>query len=122
MKKVYWINYLFVLIPIGLIFYLAQRYLDLPLLYLYLITINFTAFVVFGLDKMSSRMQGQRIPEIILHLISLAGGFVGSFAGMLYFRHKTKKMAFSLIPLACLIIYLGIFYYFQLLPAGFRLN
>lgn len=111
MKKVYWINYLFVLILIVPIFYFLNKYLNLPLLYNYLITINIAAFIIFGLDKMSARMRGQRIPEIILYALSLLGGFAGAFIGMIFFRHKTSRASFYIFPLLCFILYLAIIYY-----------
>lgn len=49
-----------------------------------------------GFDKMSAKVNFERVPEIWFFLISLAGGFVGVVLGMFVFRHKTGKMSFQL--------------------------
>lgn len=120
MKKIYWVNYLFVAILCVPIFYCSQRYLNLPLIYHYLITINIATFIIFGLDKFAAIGKSERVPEIVLYMMSVIGGFFGSFAGMLFFRHKTRKISFYLIPLICFAVYIFILNYFHLLPAIFN--
>lgn len=48
------------------------------------------AFVVYGLDKALAKANGPRVPEAILHLLALAGGFVGGWLGMVIFHHKSN--------------------------------
>ena len=60
----------------------------------YLAVINFTTWVIYGLDKGRARSGKWRIPERTLLLLSLAGGSLGALAAMLMFRHKTKKAKF----------------------------
>ena len=57
----------------------------------YLIGINLTAFIVFGLDKGRARAGKWRVSERTLLLLSLAGGSLGALSAMLLFRHKTRK-------------------------------
>jgi uncharacterized membrane protein YsdA (DUF1294 family) len=48
-------------------------------------------FLFYWFDKHQSRGDGTRIPERVLLLLSLVGGFAGGFLGMLLVRHKTKE-------------------------------
>jgi uncharacterized membrane protein YsdA (DUF1294 family) len=47
-------------------------------------------FVIYGLDKGLAKAHGPRVPEVILHLLALVGGFVGGWLGMAVFRHKSN--------------------------------
>lgn len=62
---------------------------------IYLLTVNITAFILFGLDKHRARRGGRRIPENRLLLAALAGGSLGAIAGMHVFRHKTQHRRFA---------------------------
>lgn len=56
----------------------------------WLISLSITTFALFGVDKALSRSTRARIPESILHLFTLLGGFPGQFIGRLVFHHKTN--------------------------------
>ena len=60
----------------------------------YLIVINITAWLMYGLDKWKAKSGAWRISERALLLVALAGGSVGALAGMMLFRHKTRKAKF----------------------------
>ena len=60
----------------------------------YLAAINFTTWVVYGLDKGRAKSGKWRIPERTLLLLALAGGSLGALAGMIMFRHKRRKPKF----------------------------
>lgn len=60
----------------------------------YLAAINFTTWVAYGLDKGRAKFGKWRIPERTLLLLALAGGSLGALAGMIMFRHKTRKPKF----------------------------
>lgn len=62
---------------------------------LYLELINLTAFALFGIDKRRAKKGKWRIPEATLLLSAVLGGGVGALAGMLLFRHKTRKPRFT---------------------------
>jgi uncharacterized membrane protein YsdA (DUF1294 family) len=49
-----------------------------------------TTFVVYGLDKGLAKARGPRVPELILNLLAVVGGFGGAWLGMLVFRHKSN--------------------------------
>ena len=81
----------------------------------------FTAYNCIGLgamaiDKYKAQKARWRIPEKTLFLITLLGGGIGTITGMYMFRHKTKKLYFTigfptiLIAEISLIIYACIKY------------
>jgi uncharacterized membrane protein YsdA (DUF1294 family) len=49
-----------------------------------------SGFALYGIDKALARANGLRVPEAILNLLALIGGFVGCWAGMFAFRHKSN--------------------------------
>ena len=64
------------------------------LLMWYLIVINIVTWIAFGLDKWKAKTGKWRIPERTLLLLALIGGSLGALAGMIMFRHKTRKAKF----------------------------
>ena len=63
----------------------------------WLTAINLTAFGYYGYDKACARRAARRVPEFVLHGLSLVGGSVGAFAAMQLFRHKTIKGRFRFL-------------------------
>lgn len=62
----------------------------------WLIAISATTFGFYGLDKILSKLQDRiRVPELTLHVLTLAGGTIGAVAGQRAFRHKTTKAVFQ---------------------------
>ena len=74
--------------------------------------VNSIALTIFGIDKLKSKRSGWRIPESSLLLIAFFGPF-GAYAGMLLFRHKTRKIKFVLVPIF-LFIQASLIAYFYL--------
>lgn len=68
---------------------------------IFFIVINLAAFLVMLWDKSRSRKAGvERISEATIFLLAAALGSVGTYAGMLLLRHKTRKWQFIVgIPL-----------------------
>ena len=79
---------------------------------LYLLIINVVVFLAMGIDKLKAKKEWWRIPEGTLMMICLLGGGIGTITGMYKFRHKTKKLKFTvgmptiLISEIALVIYL----------------
>lgn len=48
------------------------------------------------IDKVKARNGSWRIPENTLFMITFLGGGFGTIAGMYKFRHKTKKLRFTI--------------------------
>ena len=71
------------------------------------IPLNFLNFLLFGYDKFQAKRGGWRIPEKVL--LGLIGGGLGGLAGMLVFRHKTRKNIFWFVTIVGigLLIYLA---------------
>jgi len=61
----------------------------------YLLSINATTFLFFGLDKILAAQQSQRVPEKVLFGSSLFGGSAAALVAMHFFRHKTQKGSFQ---------------------------
>jgi len=78
---------------------------------------SLSAFVVYGIDKGLSKTQGPRAPELILNLLAAVGGFVGCWAGMFAFRHKSNRSKHPVIWLVLIastiahaaLVYLWVF-------------
>jgi uncharacterized membrane protein YsdA (DUF1294 family) len=85
---------------------------QIPFLYFFIVIVNSVALLIFGIDKLKSKKGGWRIPESRLLLIAFFGPF-GACAGMLLFRHKTRKLKFLLVP---------IFLFIQALLMAYFLN
>lgn len=80
---------------------------------IYLIIINITAFLLYGIDKKKAVNNKWRIKESTLIGIAIIGGALGAYAGMCFFHHKTRKPLFKYgIPL---IIILSVLISFLLL-------
>ena len=66
----------------------------------YLLLINALAFLLMLADKRKAKKKAWRIPESTLLTIAALGGSLGATIGMNLFRHKTRKLKFSLgLPL-----------------------
>ena len=66
----------------------------LSVLVAYVIGLGLSTFLMYGYDKLQAKRGGRRVPERALIVLSLAGGAVGGWAGMLILRHKTRHTRF----------------------------
>ena len=72
----------------------------------YFLLINLIAFVVCFVDKRKSIKDKWRIQEKTLLILSLLGGGIGMFVGMRVFKHKTKKLKFTVgVPVITVLVY-----------------
>ena len=60
----------------------------------YLLVINATAFLAFGIDKYKAKHGKWRISETTLLLLALLGGSLGAWCGMQVWHHKTMPNKF----------------------------
>ncbi len=77
----------------------------------YYFFINLVAFFIMGIDKRKAIMDKWRIKENTLFVLSLIGGFIGFYAGMHVFHHKTKKMKFHICFYVSLVMHIAILYF-----------
>jgi uncharacterized membrane protein YsdA (DUF1294 family) len=63
----------------------------------WLVSMNVIAFLYYGFDKARARSASSRVPEVVLHGLTFAGGSAGSYAGMRFYRHKTIKGSFRIM-------------------------
>lgn len=71
---------------------------------IYLLAINVTAFVAYGIDKWKAKHNKWRISEMTLILLAFIGGALGALLGMKAFRHKTQHWKFRiLVPIALML-------------------
>ncbi len=80
---------------------------------IYLIFINIIGFLAMGIDKRKAEKGAWRIPEKTLFLLTILGGGIGTIAGMYIFRHKTKKLEFTIGMPAILILEIIAVIYFK---------
>lgn len=73
--------------------------------------LNVAMFLAMGIDKYKAMHNKWRIPEATLFAIAYLGGFAGSFGGMYFFHHKTKKWYFHLHFTLSAIINIVIIYF-----------
>ena len=68
---------------------------------------------VYGFDKAQSRRDGgQRVPEVVLHVLALAGGVAGAWVGRAVFRHKTLHLRFTVVLIAATVVHVGLWVVF----------
>ncbi|MBQ2835324.1 MAG: DUF1294 domain-containing protein [Clostridia bacterium] len=83
---------------------------------IYLLVINLIGFLMMWSDKRKAKKGKWRIPEQTLFIVTALGGGIGTIAGMYTFRHKTKKLKFTVgLPALVIleivaIIYIKFFY------------
>jgi uncharacterized membrane protein YsdA (DUF1294 family) len=74
----------------------------------WLLAVSAATFALYGLDKHQARNGGLRVPENVLHVLALAGGAAGGWAGMLFFRHKTRHGVFYVVLAVASALQIGL--------------
>ncbi|MHA1881853.1 MAG: DUF1294 domain-containing protein [Candidatus Thorarchaeota archaeon] len=77
---------------------------------IYVIVINFFAFLLMWWDKRKAVKQDWRVSEVTLFILGFIGGAIGIFSGMYRFRHKTQKRSFQVFAVLGLVISLIIYW------------
>jgi uncharacterized membrane protein YsdA (DUF1294 family) len=79
-----------------------------------IISMSIIAFVAMGMDKRKARQHKHRISEKTLWTLAIVGGAIGSYVGMIFFRHKTKhlnfRIGFTLLAVVQFILVFWIYY------------
>jgi uncharacterized membrane protein YsdA (DUF1294 family) len=85
--------------------------MDWHLYWIWLAIASVITFLLYGFDKDQSKKRGWRVPEVVLHVLALSGGFLGGWAGRSIFRHKTKKGLFVVVLVVSTAIHLALWYW-----------
>ena len=78
---------------------------------IYVLVINVIGFLAMGIDKLKAKKDWWRIPEGTLMMLCLLGGGIGTICGKYKFRHKTKKLKFTVGMPTILILEIAIVLY-----------
>jgi uncharacterized membrane protein YsdA (DUF1294 family) len=89
----------------------VTRTLDWPLIITCPVVLTPITFFFFWFDKRQARGNGLRIPEVVLLLLALGGGFAGGFLAMKLLRHKTQHRQFWLAQGAGLVLWAGLLWW-----------
>lgn len=75
------------------------------------------AFGMYGFDKMQAKRDVGRIPNMVLHMMALIGGFVGALLGRIVFNHKSNVRSNPMFVVTLILGFVisGAFIYWQLL-------
>jgi uncharacterized membrane protein YsdA (DUF1294 family)/cold shock CspA family protein len=79
-------------------------YNGLHIIIAYIISINLSTFLFYGFDKMIAGSSLLRVPEWILHGLSIGGGSPTGLIAQKVFRHKTIKSSFQFVYWAIVVI------------------
>jgi uncharacterized membrane protein YsdA (DUF1294 family) len=105
---------IFVIAALGAVLLATLLSSLLNIFWAWLLAINLVAFLTYGYDKMIAGSQVTRVPEAVLLLLAVFGGFVGAALGMWIFRHKTRKTGFQVrfvVAVVLGIIFVVAFFY-----------
>jgi len=102
-------------ILLGLFLFVILTSTQISIYFSWLLANSLVIFFLYGYDKFMAIQQNRRVPEIVFHLFSLAGGFLGGFIGMTIFRHKKNKNVFYLFLIlgTALHLYIIRLYYYD---------
>lgn len=73
-----------------------ENIFELKNIVIYLVIVNIIGFLAMYIDKQKAKKGSWRIQEKTLILITAFGGGIGTLTGMYLFRHKTKKLKFTI--------------------------
>ncbi len=69
-----------------------------------LAVLNAFTFLLYGADKAAAKRGGRRVPENVLHLCALMGGWLGALLAQRLFQHKTGKRRFQFVFLITILV------------------
>jgi uncharacterized membrane protein YsdA (DUF1294 family) len=78
---------------------------------IWILSVSAVTFGLFGVDKTLSKTDRARIPESVLHLFTLLGGFPGQILGRVVFRHKTnfkRHPSFTIVLVISIVIQIAV--------------
>ncbi len=100
-------------VVLALILVAGLGFLKSPPYLAYLTGINIVTFAFYAFDKIQAKRSAGRVPELVLHLLAVAGGAIGGLAGQWLLRHKIRKPVFHIVLWVSLLAHLAIFALFH---------
>lgn len=79
-------------------------YSGLHIVISYIVSINLSTFLFYGYDKLIAGSSLLRVPEWVLHGLSIGGGSPTGLIAQKVFRHKTIKGSFQFVYWAIVLI------------------
>jgi len=79
-------------------------YSGLHIVVSYIVSINLSTFLFYGYDKLIAGSSLLRVPEWVLHGLSMGGGSPAGLIAQKVFRHKTIKGSFQFVYWAIVVI------------------
>ena len=70
---------------------------SLGILVLYLVVLNLLCFVLMALDRVRAREHVFRTPQSVFLVLSLMGGSIGNFLGLLFFRLRARSLTLNFL-------------------------
>lgn len=92
---------------LALPFVLSALYRFPPWLAPAMFAMSALCFLIYGWDKFAARRQGERVPEDVMHLAAVIGGWPGALIAQQAFRHKTVKVSFRRMFWATVLVNLS---------------
>jgi uncharacterized membrane protein YsdA (DUF1294 family) len=71
----------------------------------YILVISLITYGIYWHDRRQAQSSGQRIPEKILHLLELIGGWPAAFLAQQTLRHKTSKRSYQIVYWLIVAVY-----------------
>ena len=77
----------------------------------YLLAVNITSFLLYGIDKFKAKKNLWRISEATLLTMAAIGGSIGAWVGMRIWHHKTmhKKFKYGIPVIIILQVALAVY-------------
>jgi len=69
------------------------------------VALSALAALAYARDKRAARLQARRVPETVLHLLELAGGWPGALLAQRWLRHKNRKLSYQFAFWACVVLH-----------------
>ena len=91
--------------------YLFEKYPEALTIFTILFLINLIAFAVYVFDKHLAVGHFSRVPEVVLHTLTIIGGAYGAGMAMLLCRHKTRHPAFQILVPTFFLIWTAVIVY-----------
>ena len=71
----------------------------------YILIISIITYGFYWHDKRQAQSSAQRIPEKVLHLLELIGGWPAAYIAQQQFRHKTSKRSYRIVYWLIIVAY-----------------